>query len=190
MSYVPYRLTMRCHNCHTGITLRCHMCRTGITLRCHMCLIAITLKYHMYRTGITLRCHMCRTGLTLRCRMCRTCIILRCHICRTGITLRCHMCRTSLTLRCHMFRTGLTLRCQIVYGPTHARGGTHDLLMTDVPDQVLVAVVAPIGNTDHYSLPAVISIALAVSNLCVFLTHQVNQVKAHQVNQHIKSKFS
>ena len=34
----------------------------------------------------------------------------------------------------------------LVVGPTHARGGTLDLLMTDVPDQVQVAVVAPIGN--------------------------------------------
>ena len=35
---------------------------------------------------------------------------------------------------------------QFVVGPTHARGGTLDLLMTDVPDQVQVAVVAAIGN--------------------------------------------
>ena len=35
---------------------------------------------------------------------------------------------------------------QLVFGPTHARGGTLDLLMTDVPDLVRVAVVAPIGN--------------------------------------------
>ena len=33
---------------------------------------------------------------------------------------------------------------QVAIGPTHARGGTLDL-MTDVPDLVLVAVVAPIG---------------------------------------------
>ena len=38
---------------------------------------------------------------------------------------------------------------QLVVGPTHARGGTLDLLMTDVPDLVWVAVVAPIGNSDH-----------------------------------------
>ena len=31
---------------------------------------------------------------------------------------------------------------QLVIGPTHARGGTLDLLMTDVPDLVRVAVVA------------------------------------------------
>ena len=35
---------------------------------------------------------------------------------------------------------------QLVVGPTHARCGTVDLLMTDVPDLVWVAVVAPIGN--------------------------------------------
>ena len=67
---------------------------------------------------------------------------------------------------------------QLVVGPTHARGGTLDLLTTDVPDLVRVAVVAPIGKSDHFSLSAVISMAQAVSNLCVsrkvFLKHQVN----------------
>ena len=67
---------------------------------------------------------------------------------------------------------------QLVVGPTHVRGGTLDLLMTDVPDLVLVAVVAPIGNSDHSSLSAVISMAQAVPNSCVsrkvFLKHQVN----------------
>ena len=66
----------------------------------------------------------------------------------------------------------------MVVSPTHARGGTLDLLMTDVPDLVRVAIVAPIGNSDHSSLPAVISMAHAVPNLCVsrkiFLKHQVN----------------
>ena len=41
---------------------------------------------------------------------------------------------------------------QLVVAPTHARGGTLDLMMTDVPDLVRVAVVAPIGNSDHSSL--------------------------------------
>ena len=49
--------------------------------------------------------------------------------------------------------------------------------MIDVPDLVRVAVVAPIGNSDHSSLSAVISMAQAVPNLCVsrkvFLKHQV-----------------
>ena len=67
---------------------------------------------------------------------------------------------------------------QLVVGPTHARGGTLDLLMTDVPDLVWVAVVAPIGNSDHSSLSAVISMTQAVPNLCVsrkvFLKHQIN----------------
>ena len=66
----------------------------------------------------------------------------------------------------------------LVVGPTHARGGTLDLLMTDVPDLVRVSVVAPIGNSDHSTLSAIISIARAVPNLCVsikvFLKHQVN----------------
>ena len=35
---------------------------------------------------------------------------------------------------------------QLVIGPTHAGGGTLDLLMTDVPDLERVAVVAPIGT--------------------------------------------
>ena len=43
---------------------------------------------------------------------------------------------------------------------------------------MLVAVVAPIGNLDHSSLSAVISMAQDVPNLCVtrkvFLKHQVN----------------
>ena len=66
---------------------------------------------------------------------------------------------------------------QLVVGPTHARGGTLNLLMTDVPDLVRVAVVAQIGNSDHSSLSAVILMAQAVPNLCVsrkvFLKHQV-----------------
>ena len=67
---------------------------------------------------------------------------------------------------------------QLDVGPTHTRGGTLDVLMTDVPEVVWVAVVALIGNSDHSSLSAVISMAQAVPNLCVsrkvFLKHQVN----------------
>ena len=67
---------------------------------------------------------------------------------------------------------------QLVVCPTNARGGTLDLLMTDVPDLVRVSVIAPIGNSDRSSLSAVISMAQAVPNLCVsrkgFLKHQVN----------------
>ena len=67
---------------------------------------------------------------------------------------------------------------QLVVGPTHARGGTLDLLMTDVPDLVQVAFVAPLCNSDHSSLPAVISMAHDIPNLCVsrkvFLKHLVN----------------
>ena len=62
--------------------------------------------------------------------------------------------------------------------PTHALGVTLHLLMTDVPDLVRVAVFAPIGNSDHSSLSAVISKAHAVTNLFVsgdvFRKHQVN----------------
>ena len=67
---------------------------------------------------------------------------------------------------------------QLVVGPTHARGGTLDLQMTDVTDLLRVAVVAPIDNSYHSSLSAVISMAQAIPNLCVsrkvFLKHQVN----------------
>ena len=45
---------------------------------------------------------------------------------------------------------------QLVVGPTHACGGTLHLLMSLVPDLVQVAVVAPISNSDHSSLSAVI----------------------------------
>ena len=66
----------------------------------------------------------------------------------------------------------------LVVGPTHARGGTLDLLMTDVPNLLRAAVVAPIGNSDNSSLRAVISMAQAVPNFCVgrkgFVKHQVN----------------
>ena len=67
---------------------------------------------------------------------------------------------------------------QLVIGPTHARGGTLDLLVTDVPDLVRVAVVAPLGRSDHSSLSIPISMAQAISNLCVssrvLLKHRVN----------------
>ena len=67
---------------------------------------------------------------------------------------------------------------QLVIGKTHARGGTLDLLMTDVPDLVRVAVVAPLGCSDHSSLSIVISMARAINNLCVsrrvILKHRVN----------------
>ena len=63
----------------------------------------------------------------------------------------------------------------LVVGPTHARGGTLDILITDISDLVRLAVVAPIGNSDHSSLSAVISMAQAFPNLSVsradFLKH-------------------
>ena len=63
-------------------------------------------------------------------------------------------------------------------GPTHARRGTLDLLMTDVPDLVRMAVVAPLGRSDHSSLLIAISMAQAIPNLCVnrrvLLKHRVN----------------
>ena len=67
---------------------------------------------------------------------------------------------------------------QLVIGQTHARGGTLDLLMTDVPDIAHVAVVAPLGSSDHSSLLIAISMAQAIPNLCVsgrvLLKHRVN----------------
>ena len=88
----------------------------------------------------------------------------------------------SATTNCHdvaAFDFATVSSCdQLVVGPTHARGGTLDLLMTDAPDLVRVSVVAPICNSDHSSLSAVISMAQAVPNLCVsrkvFLKHHVN----------------
>ena len=63
-------------------------------------------------------------------------------------------------------------------GPTHVRGGTLDLLMTDIPDLVWVTVVAPPGSSDHSSLSAAISMAQAIPDLCVsrkvLLKHRVN----------------
>ena len=67
---------------------------------------------------------------------------------------------------------------QLVIGPTYAHGGTLDLLMTDVPDLVRVAVVASLGSSDHSSLSIAISMAQAIPNLCVsrrvLLKHRVN----------------
>ena len=69
---------------------------------------------------------------------------------------------------------------KLVVGMTQARGGTLDLLMTDVLDLVLVAVLAPIGNSDYSFMSAIISMAHAIPNLCasrkVFLKHQVNWI--------------
>ena len=53
---------------------------------------------------------------------------------------------------------------QLVTAPLLACLGTLDLSMTDVPDLVWVAVVAPLGHSDHSSLSAAISIALAIPN--------------------------
>ena len=66
---------------------------------------------------------------------------------------------------------------QLVVGPTHAHGGTLDLLMPDVHDLAQVAVVAPIDNSDHSSLSG-ISMAQVVPISCdsqkFFFKHQVN----------------
>ena len=67
---------------------------------------------------------------------------------------------------------------QLVISPTLSCGGTLDLLMTDVPDLVWVAVVAPLGSSDHSSLSIAISMSQAIPNLCVsrrvLLKHRVN----------------
>ena len=60
--------------------------------------------------------------------------------------------------------------------------------MTDVPDLVRVAVVAPIGNSDHSSLSAVISMAQAV-----FLKRQefvCCQVRANEIYSEAKCQYS
>ena len=48
---------------------------------------------------------------------------------------------------------------QLVVGLKNARGRALELLMTDAPDLELVAVEAPIGNSDNSSLSAVISVS-------------------------------
>ena len=67
---------------------------------------------------------------------------------------------------------------QLEIGRTHARGGILDHLMTDVPDLVRVAVVAPLGSSDNSPLSIDISMAQAIPNLCVsrrvLLKHRVN----------------
>ena len=77
----------------------------------------------------------------------------------------------SITTNCHgvaAFDFAMVSGChQLVVGPTHAHGGTLDLLMTDVPDLEWVAVVALICNSDHSSLSAVILMAQAVPSVCV-----------------------
>ena len=55
---------------------------------------------------------------------------------------------------------------QLVIGSTHARGGTLDLLMTDVSDLVLVTGIAPLASSDHSSLSTAILMGQAVPNLC------------------------
>ena len=87
--------------------------------------------------------------------------------------------RSGWVLRRRTFDFATVSGCdQLVVGPTHARGRTLDLLMTDVPDLVRVAVLATIINSDHSFLSAVISMAQEVPNLCVSrkvsLKHQAN----------------
>ena len=73
-----------------------------------------------------------------------------------------------------------TVSCcdQLVICPTHARGETLDLLMTDVRDLVRVSVVALLGSSDHSSLSISISMAQVIPNLGVsrrvLLKHRVN----------------
>ena len=66
---------------------------------------------------------------------------------------------------------------QLVVGMTHARGGTLDVVIFNVPDLIRFVFVAPTGNSDHSSLLAVISISESDPNLCVyrkvFMKHQV-----------------
>ena len=88
----------------------------------------------------------------------------------------------STTTNCHGVTAFdfTTVSCcnQLVVGPTHAHGGLLDLLLTNVPDLVRVAVVAPIGNSHHSLLSEGISMTQAVPNLYVsrkvLLKHQVN----------------
>ena len=60
----------------------------------------------------------------------------------------------STTTNCHCVAsldfTTMSSCYKLVVGPIHARGGTLDLMMTDVPDLVRVAVIAPLGNSDQH----------------------------------------
>ena len=88
----------------------------------------------------------------------------------------------STTMNCHgvaVLDFATVSGCdQLVIGPTHACGGTHDLLMTDVPGLAWVAAVAPLGSLDHSSLSIAILMAQAIPNSCVsrrvLLKHRVN----------------
>ena len=67
-----------------------------------------------------------------------------------------------------VFRPSILPLCgKLVIGPTHARDGTLDRLITDVPDLVWVALVALLGSSDRSSLSIAISMAQAIPNLCV-----------------------
>ena len=54
---------------------------------------------------------------------------------------------------------------QVVYGPFQASGGTHVLLITDVPDLAPGTVVAPLGSSEHSALTSVITTTQAVPSL-------------------------
>ena len=77
-----------------------------------------------------------------------------------------HQHHHELSWRCSLWRHGIAVSGsdQFVVGPTHAHGGTFHLPMTDVPYLVRIAVVAPIGNSDHSLLSAIISMDQAVPN--------------------------
>ena len=59
-------------------------------------------------------------------------------ICRNGWVLQPRIVMVMLPLISQLCLVAISL---LIVGPTHARGGTLDLLMTDVPDLIQVAVV-------------------------------------------------
>ena len=61
--------------------------------------------------------------------------------------------------------------------------------MTDDPDLLRVAVVAPIGNSDHSSLSAVISMALAVPN-CKLLRNFSCNIKSIGIQSVVQHRIS
>ena len=68
--------------------------------------------------------------------------------------------------------SGPTVQTRIVCAEIFELG--IDLLLTDVPDIVLVAVLAPRGNSDHSSLYVVITMAQDVPNLSVSRKYFLN----------------
>ena len=67
---------------------------------------------------------------------------------------------------------------QLMHGPTHVAGNRLDLVLTDVPDRVNVAVGTPIDTSDHCFVSCVLRVEQSVLEYNVrstsFLMHRTN----------------